>query len=107
MEILITKDNYNQSISENDNLIIDFWASWCGPCRTLSPKLTELSEKYDGRVVIGKCNAEEEEELSDEIGIRNVPTLLFFKNGELIDKLSGALPVTVIENKIKEIFQNE
>jgi thioredoxin 1 len=104
MEIIITTDNYNQSLSENENLIIDFWAPWCGPCKVLSPKLTELSEKYEGKVVIGKCNADEEEDLSSEIGIRNIPTLLFFKNGELVDRLSGALPITTIENKIKEIF---
>ena len=104
MEIIITNDNYNQSLSENENLIVDFWATWCGPCRVLASKLTELSEKYEGKVTIGKCNAEEEEELSDNLGIRNVPTLLFFKNGELVDKLSGALPITTIENKIKDLY---
>ena len=70
--------------------VVDFWATWCGPCRMVGPIVSEMAEKYDGKVVVGKCDVEENEDLAAEFGIRNIPTILFFKNGEVVDKLIGA-----------------
>ena len=82
-------------------LVVDFWATWCGPCRMIAPIIAKLAEKYDGKISVGKCDVEECEELAAEFGIRNIPTILFFKNGEVVDKVVGA----VSEAKLDEKFQ--
>ena len=78
---------------------MDFWAEWCGPCKMISPIISQLAEEYDGRLVVGKCNVEESEELAAEYGIRNIPTLLFFKNGQLVDKFVGAANKVKLQEK--------
>ena len=89
MEVTITSENF-ASLKKGDlPLVVDFWATWCGPCRMMSPIIEELAKDYDGKVVIGKCDVEENEELATEFGIRNIPTILFFKQGEAIDKVVG------------------
>ncbi len=92
MEVQITNENFESLKSGNLPLVVDFWATWCGPCRMVSPIISELAEQYDGKIVVGKCDVEECEELAEEFGIRNIPTILFFKNGEIVDKLVGAVP---------------
>ncbi len=82
-------------------LVVDFWATWCGPCRMVAPVIAKLAEKYDGQIAVGKCDVEENEDLAAEFGIRNIPTILFFKNGEVVDKIVGA----VSEAKLDEKFQ--
>ena len=89
MEVTITSENF-ASLKKGDlPLVVDFWATWCGPCRMMAPIIEELANDYDGKVVIGKCDVEENEELATEFGIRNIPTILFFKQGEAIDKVVG------------------
>ena len=89
MEVKITRENL-ASLKKGDlPLVVDFWATWGGPCRMMAPIIEELSNDYDGKVVIGKCDVEENEELATEFGIRNIPTILFFKQGEAIDKVVG------------------
>ena len=89
MEVTITSENF-ASLKKGDlPLVVDFWATWCGPCRMMAPIIEELAKDYDGKVVIGKCDVEENEELATEFGIRNIPTILFFKQGEAIDKVVG------------------
>jgi len=85
-------------------LVVDFWAIWCGPCRMISPIISELAEKYDGKIVVGKCDVEENEDLALEFGIRNIPTILFFKNGEMVDKLVGAVPKAKLEEKFEALL---
>ena len=85
-------------------VLVDFWAPWCGPCRMLSPVVDQLAEKYAGRVTVVKCNVDESTDVPVKFGIRNIPTLLFFKNGELVDRLVGAVPQAEIEKKIEAII---
>ncbi|MCI6490677.1 MAG: thioredoxin [Prevotella sp.] len=95
MEVVVTSENFDSLKNGNLPLVVDFWAEWCGPCKMISPIISQLADEYDGRLVVGKCNVEESEELAAEYGIRNIPTLLFFKNGQLVDKFVGAA------NKVK------
>ena len=104
MEVTVTSENFSSLRTGNQPLVVDFWATWCGPCRILTPIVSEMAEQYEGKVVIGKCDVEECEDLAAEFGIRNIPTLLFFKNGEVVDKLIGAQPKPKIEEKIKALL---
>ena len=100
MEVVITKENFEALKNGNLPLVVDFWAEWCGPCRMISPVISQLAEEYDGKMVVGKCNVEECEDLAAEFGRRNIPTLLFFRDGQLVDKLVGAAN----KNKLQEKF---
>ena len=101
----ITSENYNEIISQSKPVVLDFWATWCGPCRKIAPIVEELAEAYSDQVIIGKVNVEEDDDLASKYGIRNIPTLLFIKNGEVIDKFVGAATKDVIEEKIKALLQ--
>ena len=83
MEVAITSENFASLRNGDLPLVVDFWATWCGPCRMMAPIIEELAKDYDGKVVIGKCDVEENEDLAAECGIRNIPTILFFKHGEV------------------------
>ena len=84
--------------------MVDLWATWCGPCRALAPTIAELAEDYDGKIVVGKADVEENEDIAMEYGVRNVPTILFFKNGELVDKFVGAASKSVLDEKFKALL---
>ncbi|MDD7247664.1 MAG: thioredoxin [Prevotellaceae bacterium] len=99
MEVVVTSENFDSLKNGNLPLVVDFWAEWCGPCKMISPIISQLAEEYDGRLVVGKCNVEESEELAAEYGIRNIPTLLFFKNGQLVDKFVGAANKVKLQEK--------
>jgi thioredoxin 1 len=101
MEVQITSENFEKLKGGSQPLVVDFWATWCGPCRMVAPVIAKLAEKYDGQIAVGKCDVEENEDLAAEFGIRNIPTILFFKNGEVVDKIVGA----VSEAKLDEKFQ--
>ncbi len=104
MEVTITSENFESLKNGNLPLVVDFWATWCGPCRMLSPIISELAEQYDGKLVVGKCDVEECEDLAVEFGIRNIPTILFFKNGQAVDKLVGAQPKAKLEEKFQALL---
>lgn len=104
MEITITDSNFKDIISTDKPVVVDFWATWCGPCRMLAPVVEELAGEYEGRAVIGKCNVDEAQDVPMQYGIRNIPTLLFFKNGELVDKVVGAAPKADIAKKIDALL---
>ena len=104
MEVTITKENFASLKSGNQPLVVDFWATWCGPCRMVAPIIEELANQYDGKIVVGKCDVEDNEELAAEFGIRNIPTILFFKNGEIVDKLIGAQSKAKFEEKFEALL---
>ena len=101
MEVTITNENFETLKNGQKPLVVDFWATWCGPCRMVAPIISELAEKYDGKIVVGKCDVEESEDIAAEYGIRNIPTILFFKNGEVVDKLVGAVSKQKFEEKFE------
>ncbi|MBR0180699.1 MAG: thioredoxin [Prevotella sp.] len=101
MEVTITSENFESLKNGQEPLVVDFWATWCGPCRMVGPVISKLAEKYDGKIVVGKCDVEDNEDLASEFGIRNIPTILFFKGGEVVDKVVGAQS----EAKLDEKFQ--
>ena len=104
MEVTITTENLETMKNGDLPLVVDFWATWCGPCRMVGPVISELAEQYDGKINVGKCDVEENEDLAVEFGIRNIPTILFFKNGQVVDKLVGAQPKAKIEEKFQSLL---
>ncbi len=104
MEIKVTNENFETYKSGSLPFVVDLWARWCGPCRALGPVISELAEEYDGRIVVGKCDIEECEEIPTEYGVRNIPTLLFFKDGQLVDKFVGAAPKTTLKEKFDALL---
>ena len=102
MVVTISKENFENLKNGDKPLVVDFWATWCGPCRMISPIISKLAEKYDGKIVVGKCDVEENDELAEEFGIRNIPTILFFKGGQIANKVVGAQS----EAKLDEVFQS-
>ena len=101
MEVQITSENFEALKNGDLPLVLDFWATWCGPCRMVAPILSELAEKYEGKIVVGKCDVEENDELAAEFGIRNI---LFFKGGTQVDKLVGAQSKAKFEEKIEALL---
>ena len=90
MTVEITDANIKEIIASGKPLVVDFWAAWCGPCKMMLPILEELSNDYDGRVIVGKLNVDENPETCEQYGIMNIPTMLFFQNGELVNRHVGA-----------------
>ena len=102
MEVTITSENFETYKNGELPLLVDFWATWCGPCRTLSPILSELAEEYDGKIVIGKCNIEDDDDLAVQNGVMTLPTMILFQNGKDPVKKVGSMP----KNKIKEFIDS-
>lgn len=93
MEITLTKDNFNEEVlNSNIPVLVDFWATWCGPCMMLSPIVEELAKKLEGKVKVCKANIDEQEELAAQYGIMVIPTLLLFKDGKEVNRISGYMP---------------
>ena len=104
MEVEITTENFESYKKGELPLVVDLWATWCGPCRMVGPVISELAEEYDGKVVVGKCDVEEEEEIAAQFRVVSIPTILFFKGGELVDRHVGAAPKAVLDAKIKALL---
>ena len=104
MEKIITDANFSEVLNTDMPVLVDFWATWCGPCRALAPVIEELAQEYEGKAVVGKCNVDDCEDLPMNYGIRSIPTLLFFKNGQLVDKLVGAAPKASIAAKLDALL---
>ena len=106
MEVIFDNSNFEELAIKSDKVVmIDFWAEWCGPCRMVSPIVEEIANEYSGEnAVIGKVNVDENPEISMRFGIRNIPTILFLKNGEVVDKQVGAVPKHILEEKLKSHF---
>ena len=104
MEVQITNENFETYRNGELPLVVDLWATWCGPCRMVAPIISELAQEYDGKVVIGKCDVEENDDVASEFGVRNITTILFFKGGQLVDKFVGAATKGVLEEKVKALL---
>ena len=104
MEVTITTENFESYKNGELPLVVDLWATWCGPCRMLAPIVSELANDYDGKIVVGKCDVEENDDIAMEFGVRNIPTILFFKGGQLVDKCVGAASKDKLEEKFKALL---
>lgn len=104
MALEITTSNYKELIESGKPLVIDFWAEWCGPCRMIGPIIEELAEEYAGQVTIGKCDVDSNDELTTQYSVRNIPTVLFIKGGEVVDKQVGATTKSALEAKVKALL---
>ena len=96
----ITDSNFNDVISKNKTVLVDFWAEWCGPCRVIGPVIEELANEYEGKAIIGKLDVDSNQESSVKYGVRSIPTILTFKDGEIVDRQVGAVPKETLTNVI-------
>lgn len=104
MALVITDSTFDELLQSNKPLVVDFWAEWCGPCKMIGPIVEELAEEFEGKVTIGKMDVDENNEITTRYGIRNIPTLLFFKDGQLIDKQVGATQKSALAQKIEALL---
>lgn len=100
----ITSNTFPELLQAGKPVVVDFGATWCGPCKKMAPIIDALAADYEGQAFIGKADVEEEEELAMQFGVRSVPTILFFKNGEVVDKQVGAVSRQVLEEKLKALL---
>lgn len=100
----ITTANYKELIESGKPLVIDFWAEWCGPCRMITPIIEELASEYEGVVTIGKCDVDSNDDVATEFKVRNIPTIVFIKDGVVVEKQVGAAPKSAIDQKIKALL---
>lgn len=101
----ITDGNFQSEIVENNGLsMVDFWAAWCGPCRMIAPFVEQLADEYSGRVTVGKLDVDNNQQTAAQFGVRSIPTMLFFKDGKVVDTVVGALPKQALERKIQELL---
>lgn len=105
MALEFTDANFQETVLDSDKVsIVDFWAEWCGPCRMVGPIVEELATEYEGQAVIGKVNVDHNQATAAKYGVRNIPTILFIKGGEVVDKQVGAAPKSVLEGKLKALL---
>ena len=100
----ITDANIAGLMAEGKPMILDFWATWCGPCQMVGPMIDELAEEFNGKIIVGKVNVDENSDLPSQYGIRNIPTILFFKGGELVNKLVGAQSKAKLQEEAQKLF---
>jgi len=96
----ITDSNFTEVVNSDKPVLVDFWAEWCGPCKMIAPVVDELASDYDGKAVVGKVDVDSNPEVAGKFGIRSIPTLLVFKNGEVVDKQVGAVNKSILSQKL-------
>lgn len=104
MAKVVTDSNIAELLSSGVPVVIDFWATWCGPCRALAPTVEEVAGEYEGKAIVAKCNVEDCENIAMKYGVRNIPTLLYFKNGEPADKTVGVVSKADITSRIDKLL---
>ncbi|QPH41029.1 thioredoxin [Pedobacter endophyticus] len=103
MALEITDANFEELVLKSDKpVLVDFWAEWCGPCRMVGPVVEEIAKEYDGKAIVGKVNVDNNPQISMQFGIRNIPALLYFKDGQVVDKQVGAVPKSVLADKLNK-----
>lgn len=101
----VTNTNFNNFITKKKYAIIDCWAAWCMPCRIIGPSIEKIAEEYGDTVAVGKLDVDGDREIAMKFGIMSIPTILFFKDGQLVDKVVGAVPKHVLEEKLKQVME--
>ena len=104
MALAITNENYESLMASGQPVVIDFWAEWCGPCRMVGPIIDELAAEYEGKVVIGKCAVDSADDIVAQYRVRNIPTIVFIKNGEVVDKVVGATSKETLKAKVDALL---
>ena len=105
MALQLTDANFDEVVIKAEMpVIVDLWAEWCGPCRMVGPIIEEISKEYEGKAVVGKLDVDSNPAITSKYGIRNIPTILFFKGGEIVDKQVGAVPKSVIAAKLEKLL---
>jgi len=105
MALEITDSNFDELVLKSDKpVVVDFWAEWCGPCKMIGPLINEMSKDYEGKALVGKVNVDQNANVSAQFGVRSIPTVLFIKNGVVVDKSVGAVPKSTLESKLDAIL---
>lgn len=105
MALAITDANFDEIVLKSDKpVLLDFWAEWCGPCRMIAPFVEQMSTEFEGKAIIGKVDVDSNPGVAGRFGIRNIPTILFFKNGEVVDKQVGAVPKNTLVSKLETLL---
>jgi len=103
--LVLNHENYAESVKNNQNLVVDFWAPWCGPCRMVAPVIEALASEYAGKIRFGKCNTDENQQIAYRFGISAIPTLFFYQNEKLVHQVAGALPKVQLEMELRSVFK--
>ena len=104
MALAITDATFDQLVAQGKPMVVDFWATWCGPCRMVGPYIEQLAEEYADSVIVGKVDVDENTDIAVRFGVRNIPTILFIKDGQIVDKQIGAAPKSLLEQKLKALL---
>lgn len=106
MALEVNDGNFDEVVLKADKpVVVDFWAEWCGPCRMIAPVIEDLANEYEGKALVAKCDIDSSTAVTARFGIRNIPTVLFFKDGKIVDKQIGAAPKTNYVNKLNSLLQ--